>query len=315
MADDLALGNIIGVFLGNLANLKPISLLDLSLGLLLRKSEEVRDALGVAAAKDASNCSNNKANNNDRGNCSSNGNLLVAAAACLVLVFFLCCLCCTLGAGCRQGSYDLRFVAACHPGSGSNASHKLGGILHRTETPSKIIAQRASKLVGALEAIGWILLHALEDDAFEASVDLRVDLAWRDRLLIDLLKCDGDGVVALKGDLARCGLVHNNAQRVDIGGRPELFALRLFRGDVVCGTKHRVVGGEMAVLGASDTEVHHLDVAVGLHHDVLRLDVAVDDVVAVGYRKGLCDLQANLSYLAPIESTMLADPALKVGSA
>ena len=70
----------------------------------------------------------------------------------------------------------------------------------------------------------------------------------------------------------------------------------------------------MAVLRARDAEVHHLDVAVRLHHDVLRLDVAVNDVVAVRDGEGLCDLAADLGYLLAVKRTVLAYAALEVGA-
>ena len=83
-----------------------------------------------------------------------------------------------------------------------------------------------------------------------------------------------------EGELARGGLVQHDAQRVDVAGGREIFALGLFRRDVVGGAQH---SGRFVVqresLRPGDAEVHHLHVAIGLHHDVLRFDVAVDDVL------------------------------------
>ncbi|VWM24260.1 Uncharacterised protein [Collinsella intestinalis] len=81
------------------------------------------------------------------------------------------------------------------------------------------------------------------------------------------------------------------------------------------GAQDVVVLGEMAVLGARDAEVHHLDVAVGQHHDVLRLDVAVDDLVLVCNGEGAADLRADLGDLLGIEGAMAAHAALEVGAA
>ena len=71
----------------------------------------------------------------------------------------------------------------------------------------------------------------------------------------------------------------------------------------------------MAVLGTGDAKVHYFDVAVRLHHDVLRLDVAVDDVVTVCHGECLADLRANLGNLAAVECAVLADAALEVRAA
>ena len=71
----------------------------------------------------------------------------------------------------------------------------------------------------------------------------------------------------------------------------------------------------MTVLGTRDAKVHHLDVAVRLHHDVLRLDVAVDDVVAVRDGERLRNLRAHLGDLLAVQGAMPADAALEVGPA
>ena len=44
---------------------------------------------------------------------------------------------------------------------------------------------------------------------------------------------------------------------------------------------------------AGDAEVHHLDVAVGVEHHVLRLDVAVDDALAVRVGERVEQLDAD----------------------
>ena len=81
------------------------------------------------------------------------------------------------------------------------------------------------------------------------------------------------------------------------------------------GSQHVVVLREVAVLGACDAKIHDLDVAVGQHHDVLRLNVAVDDLVLVGDRKRRADLRADLGDLLGVEGAVALDAALKVGAA
>ena len=69
------------------------------------------------------------------------------------------------------------------------------------------------------------------------------------------------------------------------------------------------------VLRSGDAEIHHLHVAVGLHHDVLRLDVAVDDVQIMRHRQGLAHLRAYLGHLALVDGAALVDGRLQVASA
>ena len=171
------------------------------------------------------------------------------------------------------------------------------------------------KFVGRLEAIVRVLLHTLEDDAFKRCVNLGVALAWWHGLLVDLLERDRDRVIAIKGNGTRRGLVHHDAKRVDVGRGAKLLALRLLGRDVVGGSQDGVIGGQVAVLGTCDAKVHDLDVAIWLHHDVLRLDVAMDDVMSVGDREGLGYLRANLRDLLAVKGTVLAYAALEVGAA
>ena len=81
------------------------------------------------------------------------------------------------------------------------------------------------------------------------------------------------------------------------------------------GSQDVIVLGQMAVFCASDAEVHHLDVAVGQHHDVLRLDVAVNDFVFMGYRQGAANLRTDLGDLFRVKGAMAFDAALEVGTA
>ena len=92
------------------------------------------------------------------------------------------------------------------------------------------------------------------------------------------------------------------------------LALGLLRRDVMGGAQHSggfVVHG---VLRPGDAEIHHLHVAVGLHHDVLRLDVAVDDVLVVGHGEGLAHLGADFSGLALVDGAALLNGGLQVGA-
>ena len=182
-------------------------------------------------------------------------------------------------------------------------------------TARQVAVEHLTQLVGGLEAVCRVLLHALEDDALKVGVDTGVDLARRNRQLVDLLECDRDSVVTVKGNAAGGALVHHDAQRVDIRGGAEVLTAGLLGADVVGGSQHVVVLREVAVLGARDAKVHHLDVAVGQHHDVLRLNVAVDDLVLVGDRKRGADLRADLGDLLGVEGAVALDAALKVGAA
>ena len=75
--------------------------------------------------------------------------------------------------------------------------------------------------------------------------------------------------------------------------------------------QHRGGLGHDGILRARDAEVHDLHVAVGLHHDVLRLDVAVDDVQSVRHGKRLAYLRADLGDFALVDGAALVDSGLQ----
>ena len=91
--------------------------------------------------------------------------------------------------------------------------------------------------------------------------------------------------------------------------------MRLLGGDVVSRSQHAGRLRFHGVLRTRDAEVHHLHVAVGLDHDVLRLDVAMDDVKPVRNRKRLAYLRSDFRHFALVDGAALVDSGLQVGSA
>ena len=91
--------------------------------------------------------------------------------------------------------------------------------------------------------------------------------------------------------------------------------MRLFRRYIVRCTKNRVICGQVTIFCARNTKVHDFDVAVGLNHDILRFNVAMNNIVTMCYRECLCNLGANLSNLFAVKRTVFANAAFKVGAA
>ena len=326
LVHDLALLDAAGVALLGLAHLEVPVLRDGRLGVVRRHAGEVGHRVGLGGtAQDVDQREDDGHRGNDAAHRADDDVALALAVALLLLLGSL------LGGALRSvlpGARNARHgggVAGGHTLAGlelggggdgrSGAGQNGGGAVDLRHASCEVVAQHVVELQGGLEAVGGVLLHALEDDGLKRGVHGGVELRGRLGLLVDLLQGDGDGVVALKGHLARGGLVHDDAQGVDVGGGAKLLALRLLGRDVVGGAQDGVVLREVAVLGASDAEVHHLDVAIGLHHDVLRLDVAVDDVVTVGHGERLGNLGANLGNLLAVEGAVLLDAALEVGAA
>ena len=210
--------------------------------------------------------------------------------------------------------------AVCHAHGRNDAAHdgRLGAgeaAAHVHRASGQVVVQRVAHVLRGGEALGGILRHGAHDDGFERGVDIGVDLSRRGRQVVHLLHGHAQGIGAVEGQLARGGLVQHDAERVDVAGGGELLALRLFRRDIVRRAQHGRRLRHDRVLGARDAEVHDLHVAVGLHHDVLRLDVAVDDVQVVRHRQGLAHLRADLGHLALVDGAALVDGRLQVAAA
>ena len=117
-----------------------------------------------------------------------------------------------------------------------------------------------------------------------------------------MLDRDGHGAVALKGQAAREHLIEHDAGGVDVRARVGAVALRLLGRDVVDGAERLLRHGVGGVGKTGDAEVRDLDAAVAQHHDVLRLDVAVDDAARMRVAQPLHNLCDEMQRLAPVQT-------------
>ena len=326
LVDDLALFDGVGVVIGDRYREEAIVLVDGGTGFAFRESDKVRDILrlrGLAAeigdGRIGSDCHSEDCDND----ADSDIALVLRALLLLLCSFGPCRLLAEAGRAARDSRDRSDGTAHLLGPAGVVPAHvpRLGaaddrGCLGDSAKPAcEVVPERVEELVCCLEAVLRVLLHALQDDGLKGRIDVRIDLAGRNRLLLHLLDSDRDCVIAVEGDTSCCCLVHDDAEGIEVGGGPELLALRLLGRDIVGRSQNRVVGREMAVLGAGDAEVHDLDVAIRLDHDVLRLDVAVDDVVLVGDGERLGNLGADLCDLAAVQRSVLPDAVLQVRAA
>ena len=139
----------------------------------------------------------------------------------------------------------------------------------------------------------------------------RMRLDVRD-VLADVLHRHGDLVLAVEGDVAREHLVEDDAERVDVGLAVDVVAQRLLGRDVVGRAEHAAVGGQAVVAQrAGDAEVGDLGRALGVEQDVLRLDVAVHDLVRVRAAERAGDLDRVGQRLVDRQPAEPADAVLE----
>ena len=157
-----------------------------------------------------------------------------------------------------------------------------------------------------LIAIVHVLHHRLEDDVLEIRGNLGHELPDRDRVLVQDRVRHRHRLIADEGKLPRQELVHENAEREEIGPAVHLLAGHLLRGHVGRGSHDGSALRDRApARDLGKTEVHHLDPALGRALDVRPLDVPVHDSVGMGLAKRIQDLEAQVHDLVPGEGSLL----------
>ncbi len=133
-------------------------------------------------------------------------------------------------------------------------------------------------------AVFPFLLERLQYDAVELRRHAFDELRRRRRAAVGDGPSHVEEVVALYWRLAGDHFVEHRSERVEVGAGVGLLAARLLGRDVDQRPHHRagVAVLQRIVQELRQAEVEHFDVPVVAQHDVLRLDVAVDDARLVG---------------------------------
>ncbi len=114
-----------------------------------------------------------------------------------------------------------------------------------------------------------------------------------------------------KGSAPGQHLVEDDADRVEVGALVDGLALGLFGRQVLGRAQNGAGLGHLRVVGLGDAEVGDLHRAGGVDQDVLRLDVAVHDVRAVGHLHRGKQLEGYAHRLARGVATLAADVVLE----
>ena len=173
--------------------------------------------------------------------------------------------------------------------------------------------ERLRELPRLLGAPRGVLFEASEDDVLQLFPDLGADRARR---LRDLVDDPVEHRLHLSGErrLSRQTLVHDGAERVDVGPSVEGVRADLFGGKVRHGPDESARLGQ-AVLGGrlSEAEVHDPDprrpAFLARDHDVLGLDVAVDHVARVAVLERIGDLDGDVENFTEAERSAPEDAA------
>ncbi len=162
--------------------------------------------------------------------------------------------------------------------------------------------------------------HDVGDPLRDALVGRALDR--RDRVLGEVLREDRHRRRSVEGKLPRERAIHDGAERIDVAPRVDLFALHLLGRHEIGRTDDRSLARELVEL-RTFTELREAEVEdlreVGIvarprDHDVLGLDVAVDDALQVRLRERVAHLDHDARELDRAERIARAKDATEIAA-
>ena len=203
---------------------------------------------------------------------------------------------CTTAAGGGTGRGRGDIVSASHNGRPEGPERQRG-----CDRGFQIVTEGVRQLRHTRKSIRRGLRHRLAADGVQPGIHVRAELLdRRHRRGQDPADHDAHpaGVRRPPGE----HLEQDHAERVDVGGRPDgrNVPLDLFGGHIAGSAEQSAVARQLGLVRVHvgdplrQAEVHDHRLAAGRHHHVRRLQVAVDDPLAVGVFQGEGDLADDL---------------------
>ena len=168
---------------------------------------------------------------------------------------------------------------------------------------------RGEKTLGVGEPLGRVPARGLSDEVVEDHRKLRDLRGRRGQRTGDMLPGDVDGGVARDGGTTGEHLVEHEPDGVEVGAGVGRAVLDLLGREVGDGAEEGAgaSGRGRRAHRAGEAEVGHLHVPLGRDEDVLGLDVAVQDVAAMGRAGALEDRGDEVERLARGEGALLLE--------
>ncbi len=156
-------------------------------------------------------------------------------------------------------------------------------------------------------AIPWVFAGGTLDNPINLRGDIRSLRSQRRDFFIKLFTQQGFIIHSIKGFFACQDLIQHDAKAVNIGARINRHTQNLFRGHIFRGAVDRRLCTAGTFLTASkntffidriielieflgDTKITQIGISLLIKQDIGRLDVLMDDIIAVGCRQRLCNL-------------------------
>ncbi len=165
----------------------------------------------------------------------------------------------------------------------------------RLEDVGNRVAQVVGEFRRACVALVGVLLEGARQDVVEHRGQRAIDVARRNDGRVHHAEHELREILAPEGRDPREHLVEHDTQGKDVGAVIEGLPGHQLRRHVARRPEHHP-GGRLhrRIAQPRDPEIHDLHAAVGQHHDVAGLHVAVDHPALVGDGEGLGDLGRDL---------------------
>ena len=127
-----------------------------------------------------------------------------------------------------------------------------------------------------------IFAHGARDNRLNNRRDRRVKLTHRNRLLLQMLHGNAHRGLAIERQLTGQHLIEYHAQRINIRLRRDHRPLGLLWRKIMHGTNHITrIGHRRLGHGPGNAEISNLGTAACHHEDIVRLDVAVNQIIGM----------------------------------
>ena len=174
-------------------------------------------------------------------------------------------------------------------------------------------AQQLDDFAAVLAPYVQVFGDHLVDDEVQLLGNFRRDLAGRDELALLLVHNDFESRVPRERQLARQEVVQRDPQRVDVGASIDVLRVASLLGSHVvrCAEARAALRHRQVFVGRfGETEVGHFDLALGRHHHVVGLDVAMNHALVVSDLQSLRTAQRDVQCIADVELAEFVHPTL-----
>ena len=182
---------------------------------------------------------------------------------------------------------------------------------HQVWVPPELI-QVIQHFSRRLKPVHRVFLHGLHGDLFQPPGNGGVDFPGHYGLSLQLHQRNRHRIIRYKRQLAGEHLIEHDANRVDIRLICNIIAAGLLRRNIMHRANRFIRHGlGLALQETGNAKISHLNGSVLQKHDVLRLNIPVDDPLFMGALQCHQDLAGKMHCLLPTDGALLLDILLQ----